>query len=60
MKEEYPLYYITGTKFKGDKTMFMFLALGIIVNKTMYISVASYESIVKIKGADNEGYVCLN
>lgn len=38
----------------------MYLAFGIIIKDCMYVSVTTWESIVKIKYADNEGYICLN
>jgi len=38
----------------------MYLAFGIILNNYMYVTIPTFESIVKIKGADNEGFICLN
>jgi len=38
----------------------MYLAFGIVVNDYMHVTVPTFESIVKIKGSDNEGFICLN
>lgn len=55
-----PLHYITGTKNKLKNRTIMYLAFGIIIKDCMYVSVTTWESIVKIKYSDNEGYICLN
>jgi hypothetical protein len=55
-----PLHYLTGTKSRIKNRTLMYLAFGIILNDCMYITIPTFESIVKIKGADNEGFICLN
>ena len=55
-----PLHYISGTKSKIKNRTLMYLAFGIILNNYMYVTIPTFESIVKIKGADNEGFICLN
>lgn len=55
-----PLHYLTGTKTRIKNRTLMYLAFGIVVNDYMYVTVPTFESIVKIKGADNEGFICLN
>lgn len=55
-----PLHYISGTKSKQKNRTLMYLAFGIIVTDYMYVTVPTFESIVKIKGSDNEGFICLN
>jgi hypothetical protein len=55
-----PLHYITGSKSKEKNRTIMYLAFGIIMDNYMYVTVPTFESIVKIKGSDNEGFICLN
>lgn len=55
-----PLHYLTGTKSKLKNRTLMYLAFGIIVTDYMYVTIPTFESIVKIKGSDNEGFICLN
>ncbi len=55
-----PIHYLTGTKSRNKNRTLMYLAFGIILSDYMYVTVPTFESIVKIKGADNEGFICLN
>lgn len=55
-----PIHYITGTKTKLKNRTLMYLAFGILLNEYMYVTIPTFESIVKIKGSDNEGFICLN
>ena len=55
-----PLHYLTGTKSRRKNRTLMYLAFGIVVNDYMHVTVPTFESIVKIKGSDNEGFICLN
>lgn len=55
-----PIHYLTGTKSSNKNRTLMYLAFGIILDNYMYVTVPTFESIVKIKGADNEGFICLN
>jgi hypothetical protein len=55
-----PIHYLTGTKSRNKNRTLMYLAFGIILSDYMYVTVPTFESIVKIKGSDNEGFICLN